>query len=409
MPLYQYKGRSNRGELVTGRMEGDTAERIALRLLSGGITPVDIWLPGNVQSIHLDKLIRRMGVGAPNTKDLVLFSRQMYTIVKSGMPLLRGIRSLMTTTHNVMLREALEDILGSLESGRDLASGLARHPDIFPSLFIHLVRVGEATGTLETSFKRLAEYMEQDANMAARVKGAMRYPMIVMIVIAVAIGVLTTFVIPKFAPLFASLGNNIPLPTRLILGLSNFVQAYWAVILGLLALTMVGVRRYLQTEAGRYRWDEYKLRLPALGPLAQQSTLARICRTLAITLNAGMPMLQALSVIAKSAGNEYMAERVMQVRSSIERGDPLSRAAHAAGMFTPLVLQMMEIGEETGDLSELLDEVAGFYEREVDYSLQNISAAIEPILIVFVGGMVLILALGVFLPMWEMIAKAGLG
>ncbi len=409
MPLYQYKGRSNRGELVTGRMEGDTAERIALRLLSGGITPVDIWLPGNVQSIHLDKLIRRMGVGAPNTKDLVLFSRQMYTIVKSGMPLLRGIRSLMTTTHNVMLREALEDILGSLESGRDLASGLARHPDIFPSLFIHLVRVGEATGTLETSFKRLAEYMEQDANMAARVKGAMRYPMIVMIVIAVAIGVLTTFVIPKFAPLFASLGNNIPLPTRLILGLSNFVQAYWAVILGLLALTIVGVRRYLQTEAGRYRWDEYKLRLPALGPLAQQSTLARICRTLAITLNAGMPMLSALSVIAKSAGNEYMAERVMQVRTAIERGDPLSRAAHAAGMFTPLVLQMMEIGEETGDLSELLDEVAGFYEREVDYSLQNISAAIEPILIVFVGGMVLILALGVFLPMWEMIAKAGLG
>lgn len=409
MPLFHYKGRSVRGEAVTGRMEGDTAERVAARLMSGGVIPVEIWAPTQQHGVDLGKLGQRIGLGKPTTNDLVLFSRQMYTIVKSGMPLLRGIRSLIATTHNDILRAALEDILGSLESGRDLASGLARHPDLFPSLFINLIRVGEATGTLESAFLRLSEYLEQDANMAARVRSAMRYPLIVMVAITIAIGVLTTFVIPKFAPLFAQLGNNIPMPTRIIMGVSEFVQHWWDILIGATLLGALGLREYLKTEAGRFAWDKHKLKLPALGAITQQATLARICRTLSITLNAGMPMLQALSVIAKSAGNEYMADKVLTVRTTIERGEPLSRAAASAGMFTPLVLQMMEIGEETGDLPALLDEVSGFYEREVDYALKNISAAIEPILIVVVGGMVLILALGVFLPMWEMIGKAGLG
>jgi MSHA biogenesis protein MshG len=222
-------------------------------------------------------------------------------------------------------------------------------------------------------------------------------------------GVLTTFVIPHFAPLFKALGDNIPMPTRIIMGVSTFAHDYWYVVFGGIAAATFGIRRYTSTDAGRYQWHKWKLRLPVIGLLVQQAMLARLTRSLSISLTAGMPMLQTLSVIAKASGNDYMAERVTRLRLAVERGDPLSRAAASVEMFPPLVLQMMIVGEETGELPQLLNEVAGFYEREVDYALKNLSAAIEPILIVFVGGMVLVLALGIFLPMWEMIAKVGSG
>lgn len=406
MPMYAYKGRSARGELVTGRLDGDTADSVASRLLSGGITPVDISVVGN-QDVDLSRFARFMGRSNPTVADLVLFSKQMYTITRAGIPLLRGLRSLVMSTHNVVLRDTLEDILGSLESGRDLAESFARHPRIFPSLYISVIRVGESTGTLEQSFKRMAEYLEQDHRTQQRVKSAMRYPIIVMIVIAVAVGVLTTFVIPKFAPLFKVLGDSIPMPTRIIIGVSDFTQHYWYVVLLAIAAIVISTRQYLQTERGRFQWDEWRLKIPVLGKLTHEAILARISRSLSISLTAGMPMIQTLNVIAKSAGNEFMAERINRLRIAVERGDPLSRAAASVEMFPPLVLQMMTVGEETGELAELLDEVAEFYEREVDYALNNLSAAIEPFLIVVVGGMVLVLALGIFLPMWEMISKVG--
>jgi MSHA biogenesis protein MshG len=404
MPMYAYKGRSARGELVTGRLDGDTADSVASRLLSGGVTPVDISVVNN-SDMDLSRFARFLGRSKPTVADLVLFSKQMYTITRAGIPLLRGLRSLVMSTHNVVLRETLEDILGSLESGRDLAESFARHPGIFPSLYISVIRVGESTGTLEQSFQRMAEYLEQDHRTQQRVKSAMRYPVIVMIVIAVAVGVLTTFVIPKFAPLFKVLGDSIPMPTRIIIGVSDFTLHYWYVVLLAIAATVISVKQYLQTERGRFQWDEWRLKIPVLGKLSHEAILARISRSLSISLTAGMPMIQTLNVIAKSAGNEFMAERINRLRIAVERGDPLSRAAASVEMFPPLVLQMMTVGEETGELAELLDEVAEFYEREVDYALNNLSAAIEPLLIVVVGGMVLVLALGIFLPMWEMIAK----
>jgi MSHA biogenesis protein MshG len=405
--MYSYKGRSARGELVTGRLDGDTADSVAARLLSGGITPIDISAAAFGNNIDLSGLKRLLGSGKPKTTDLVLFSKQMFTITKAGIPLLRGLRSLIMSTHNTVLREALEDVLGSLESGRDIATSFARHPEIFPPLYISIIRVGEETGTLESSFKRMAEYLQQDQDTQQRVKSAMRYPIIVLVVIAVAIGVLTTFVIPKFAPLFKVLGDNIPLPTRIIMGASDFMLNYWYVALLMMVGMTFGIRQYLRTVPGRLKWDEWRLKLPVLGTLTHEAILARVSRSLSISLTAGMPMIQTLNVIAKSAGNEFMAERINRLRIAVERGDPLSRAAASVDMFPPLVLQMMTVGEETGELAELLDEVADFYEREVDYALKNLSAAIEPILIVFVGGIVCVLALGVFLPMWEMIAKIG--
>ncbi|HKQ12938.1 MAG TPA: type II secretion system F family protein [Steroidobacteraceae bacterium] len=405
MPIFSYTGRVRGGELSTGLMEGDTPDAVAARLLSNGITPIDV-APAKVESSSdIGQTLRKLGFGKPATSDLVLFSRQMYTITKSGIPLLRGIRGLAATTHNALLREKLEEILRDLEGGRDLAGSLARHPTIFPPLYVSIIRVGEETGTLEASFRRLAEYMQQDQDMQDRIKAALRYPTIVMCVIAAAIAVLTMFVIPKFEPLFKQLGDNIPWPTLAIMGVSSFAQHYWYVVVGAIMLSGFAFRRYVQTDSGRFRWDTFKLRIPVIGKLVHEGSLARIARSLSISMTAGMPVIQTLKIIAQAAGNQYMAERVVRLREAVERGDPLSRAAASVGMFPPLVLQMLAVGEETGDISALLDEVAGFYEREVDYALKNLSAAIEPFLIIAVGGIVCILALGVMLPMWEMISR----
>jgi len=405
MPVFTYTGRSRRGELSSGLMEGDTPDSIASRLIGNGITPISIKESVPKDEGDVMRQLRKLGFGAPKISDLVLFSRQMYTIAKSGIPLLRGIKGLAASTHNIVLREALEEILRDLEGGRDLAGSFARHPKIFPSIYVSIIKVGEETGTLEASFKRLAEYLQQDQHMRDRIKSATRYPMIVMGVIAIAIAVLTTFVIPKFAPLFQSLGDNIPWPTLMIMKSSNFAREYWYVVLGGLAAAAVGFRQWTSTAAGRFRWDKAKLRIPAIGPVIHEGILARITRSLSISLNAGMPVIATLKVIAQSAGNEFMTERVNRVRDAVERGDPLSRAAASVAIFPPLVIQMMAVGEETGDLPMLLDEVAGFYEREVDYKLNNLTAAIEPLLIIAVGGIVCVLALGVMLPMWEMISK----
>ena len=409
MPVFNYTGRSRRGELSSGLMEGDSRDSIASRLFSNGITPIEIKQAQTQTDGDVAKMLRRFGIGAPTINDLVMFSRQMYTITKSGIPLLRGIKGLAASTHNPMLRETLEDVLTNLEGGRDLAGSLARHGNIFPTLYVSIIKVGEETGTLDASFKRLAEYLARDQEMKDSIKAATRYPIIVMCVIAIAIAVLTVFVIPKFAPLFKALGDNIPWPTRVIMGVSSFAQDYWTFVVGALILGIFCARHYVSTEKGRFVWDRLKLKIPAIGSLTHEGVLARITRSLAISLGAGMPIIQTLKVIAKSAGNEYMAERVDRMRDAVVRGDPVSRAAASIGIFPPLVIQMMAVGEETGDLPALLDEIADFYEREVDYKLKNLSAAIEPILIVSVGGIVCILALGVMLPMWEMISMASSG
>lgn len=410
MPEFSYKGRGSDGRMVNGRTAGDSVDHVAQRLISTGVIPIEIASIGVVAgSLSFEKLGRRFGLGGVTTTDLVMFSRQMYTITRAGIPLLRGLRGLIASTHNAILRETLEDMLESLEGGRDLAASFARHPKIFPNLYVSIISVGEATGTLDKSFQRLTEYLAQEQKMHDSVKGAVRYPIIVMITIALAAGFLSTFVIPKFAPVFAQLKGDLPMPTRILLGSSMLVREYWMYTLAAMALCVSGLRSYLNTPSGRYKWDRFKLRLPVIGKLMYESMLSRINRSMAISLAAGMPMTQTLAVIARSSGNVFVSEKIQILASSVERGESLHRSATASGMFSPLVLQMIAIGEETGALPELLDEAAGYYEREVDHAVKNLSASIEPILIVAVGGMVLILALGIFMPLWEVISKAGQG
>ena len=414
MTVYAYTARSAGGDSVQGSMDAESPESVASRLALGGAIPIHIapasgGAAGSRSGSDMGEFARRLGLGKPRTADLILLTRQFYTITKSGIPLLRGLRGLSSSTHNGVLRSALEDVITSLEAGHDLSSSFARRPEIFSQLYVGLVAVGEATGTLEQSFLRLGQYLAQEQDIQDRVKNAVRYPAIVMLVIAAAMGVLTMFVIPKFAPLFKVLGDQIPWPTKLILTTSECVRNNWHIGIATAAILGFAVSRMLRSERGRFLWHQLKLRIPVVGKLIHQATLARVMRTLAVSLTAGMPMLQTLATIARSTGNDYITEHIHRLREAVERGEPLARAAVSVGMFPPLVLQMIAVGEETGGLPELLEEVAGFYEREVDYTLKNLSAAFEPILIICVGFMVLILALGVFLPMWDMVAKVGTG
>lgn len=404
MAEYSYKGRSATGTSVDGRLHAASADAIAARLTSIGITPISITMQTGKREIRFADLRLSLGRDRPTTKDLVLFCRQMYTVTRTGLPLLRGLTGLMDTTHNLVLKEALVDVIESLQSGRSLARSLARHPNIFSNLFVSVIDMGESTGTLEKSFQHLCDYLGRDQEIRDRVRAAVRYPLIVMAGVVVAIGIITVFVIPNFAPIFRVLGDNIPLPTRMIMGASDLVIHHWFLLFCIGVATVFGVLTYVRTEDGHYNWDRFKLRLPVTGRIVRNAVLARITRSLSISLEAGLPMNTTLVTIAGTIDNFFIAGKLSKLSAGIERGESLWRTASSTDLFTPLVLQLIALGEETGSLPDLMSEAADHYWRELDYDLEKLSAAIEPILIVIVGAMVLMLALGVFLPMWDMIA-----
>ncbi|MCB1843540.1 MAG: type II secretion system F family protein [Halioglobus sp.] len=406
---FVYKGRSPRGEPVSGRLSGSSADAVAARLINTGVTPVEIRHADKKTGMTVGELWRRLGGGRPTTKDMVLFCRQMHTVTRTGLPLLKGINGLMETTHNEVLKDALLEIIGSLESGRSLSQSLSRHPRVFSSLFISIVEIGESTGTMDTAFLRMYEYLSTDEDIRKRVKSALRYPLIVIAAIGIAMSIITLFVIPAFEPIFRQLGDNIPLPTRIITGISSFAANEWPAMLAAIAVLIAAIMRWVSTTSGRLTWDRYKLELPVVGIIVRHAALARVTRSLAIALEAGLPINQTLRSISGSVGNAFLSGKLEDLIAGVERGESLSVTARSTGMFTPLILQMIALGEETGALPELLNESADFYKREVDYSLENLSAALEPILIVTVGAMVLVLALGVFLPMWDMVARTRAG
>jgi MSHA biogenesis protein MshG len=406
MPVFKYSGRTARGEAIAGSLESESAEALASHLFARGITPTDIKPAGASQDAVLD-LWRRLGGGKPDLTDLILFSRQMYSVTKAGLPLLRGLTSIAASTPNAILRETLGAVIEHLQGGRELSFAFGRFPDVFSKFYVSVIKVGESSGTLETAFLRMYEYLGMEKRIRDKVKSALRYPATVLGAIAIAITIITVWVLPKFAPIFAALGDNLPWATRTLIGTSAFVSTYWYIVAAVLVAAAVGFNLFLRDPAGRYRWDKLKIHAPIVGGIVRRAALAQICRSFALTLEAGLPVIQALNAIARATGNEFLTERVLALRDGVERGEGLYRTSQTAGLFTPLALQMIAIGEETGALGEMLDEVADFYEREVDYDLENLSAAIEPVLIVVVGAMVTVLALGVFLPLWDLAAGAG--
>jgi len=302
----------------------------------------------------------------------------------------------------------LQDLRESLDSGRDLSTAMRRHPKVFGPFYLSMVRVGELTGALEEIFLRLFNHLEFEREIKDQVAQALRYPIFVIVVMGVALVIVNLFVIPAFARIFASFKAELPLMTRVLLGFSDFMVQYWPGLLGLVAGAYVMFRVWVGTPAGRYGWDRIKIRIPIAGKIILKATLARFARSLSIALKSGVPIVQALSVVEQVADNAYVGQRIGQIREGVERGESLLRTAVTTGVFTPVVLQMISVGEEAGELDDLLREVAEMYQREVEYELKTLSSQIEPVLIVLLGVLVLILALGVFLPMWDM-GQAALG
>lgn len=410
MAIFAYKGRNGRGDLVEGTLDGDDSGIIANQLMNTGITPVEISQFRGVLGGASGKpgWIKRLLTEQPVTPlDLMLFSRQMYTLLKAGVPIMRALAGLQESTQNPTFSALLQDLRESLDSGRELSAALRRHPKVFSPFYVSMVQVGEMTGMLDTTFIRLYEHLEFERDMRERIKAAMRYPSFVIMAMVIAIVVINLFVIPSFARVYAGFHAELPLITRMLIGFSGFMVDYWLLMLAMLVAAVMALRYYISTPDGHYKWDRYKFKLPIIGEIIFKATLARFARSMALSFKSGMPILQGLNVVGMVVDNEFMRSRIEQMRDGVERGESILRTATAASVFNPVVLQMIAVGEESGDMDGLMFEIAAMYEREVKYEVASLSSKIEPVLIVALGIMVLILALGVFLPMWDL-GKAAL-
>lgn len=412
MPVFEYKGRNRRGEAVKGRIEGLSTDAVAGQLFNSGITPIDISAARAGGGDVLSGLNQMFGGKKVELVDLVLFCRQMYSLLRAGVPILQALRNLRDSTQNPKLARTLGSMLEGLDAGLDLTSAVKRHsPEVFSPLMVSLIQVGETTGGLSEAFQQLAVYLDRERNTRGRIKQAMRYPMFVMIAIVIALFIIIMVVIPPFAKLYAGFKVELPWATRILIGLSDFMVSYWYVVFGAIALAIMAFRTYVRTPEGSYQWDKVKLKMPVVGKILYQAMLARFTRTLAVTMKAGVPLVQGMTVVSRAVDNDYISERIVQMRDGVERGESITRTAAMTGMFPPLVIQMIAVGEEAGSVDDLMLEVADYYDREVDYDISKMSDAIQPILLTVVGVMVLILALGVFLPWWNLISvfKGGRG
>ncbi|MCG8533942.1 MAG: type II secretion system F family protein [Pseudomonadales bacterium] len=397
---FSYRGRNSRGEMVSGLLDAANANAAAIQLQNKAIVPVSI-------QEHVEKGAGQFQISFKFRKkvgydDLIMFCRQMRALTRAGIPIIQAIAGLADISKSEPLKEALSDVNTRLATGSSLSQSLGAHRKIFNSMFVSMIGVGENTGRLEDAFTKLISHIEMERDTRNRMTQAMRYPIFVVSAMFIAMMIVNMFVIPEFAKVFNKVGADLPTPTKILVAVSDFSVEYWWLVFGVIFGAIGGFRYYIRTEKGHLWWDEKKLRIPIVGGIFERIALSRFSRSFAMTFESGVPVLQALTVVGPTVGNEYISSHIADIRRGVERGDSLARTSAAAGIFSDLVLQMISIGEETGSLDKLLHDVADFYDEEVEYDLKGLADAIEPIILVFLGILVLVLALGVFLPMWEL-------
>ncbi|MEW6185618.1 MAG: type II secretion system F family protein [Thermodesulfobacteriota bacterium] len=421
MPQFFYKARDRGGKLITGQMEGANRSDIAVRIGSMGYIPVLIQAaagkgpPLSATSKEISPLGKEISFAflerfkKVKAEELLFFTSQLTTILRAGIPITTGFSILAEQSENPVFGKAILSVMERIKEGEPLSAALARHPRIFSDIYIHMVRAGEASGKLEEVLHRVCSFLEYEIETKKRIKSATRYPKMVFGALIGAFLFAIYFIIPNFMGLFNSFKTTLPLPTRLMLGLHHVFSNYWYVIFGVAGAAIGGFYWWVQTKTGRYQWDLFRIRMPILGPVFLKIFMSRFTRMF-VTLNrSGLPMLQTLEIAASTVGNVFIANIIMGIQQSVKDGGTLSEKMRDKTIFPPLVYQMFAVGESSGTLDEIVEKVSDFYDKEVDNSIKNLSSLIEPVMIIFMGAMMLFLALAIFMPMWDMakFAKGG--
>ncbi|KQT44019.1 MULTISPECIES: type II secretion system F family protein [unclassified Methylophilus] len=396
MPVFEYKGRSEEGLMVSGVQEAADMDALGSALMLSKITPIEIKQRAAV-AVAFNLFEQKV-----TSLDIMLFSRQMFTLLKAGIPIMRALTGIQSSVGNPKLAQVVGQLKTSLDAGRELSMAMTEHPKVFDNFYISMIRVGETTGNLDNIFLRLAEHIEFERFMRGQIKSALRYPMFVMTAMAIAIIVINIMVIPQFEKVFASMHADLPFITKILIAFSSFMRNYWYVLIAIVVGAGYMFKSYISTSSGRSNWDRIKMRIPIAGKIIFKGTMARFARSFALSTRSGLPILGALRLVSQTVENDYISIKILSMSAGIERGETILRTATQTGVFNPLVLQMIAIGEESGSLDELMQEIADMYQADVEYDVKTLGAQIEPIMIMFLGALVLVLALGVFLPIWDM-------
>lgn len=400
MPVFVWQAKTRQGEVRKGEMEAPNAEAIRTALRRQGLDPTKV--KGKPKEIK----INIPGLGEKvSDRDIVVFTRQFATMIDAGLPLVQCLEILGSQADNKTLARTLNTIQADVEGGASFAEALAKHPKIFDDLYVNLVHAGETGGILDTILSRLAAYMEKAIALKKKVKSAMVYPAVTMGVAVLVIAILMIFVIPKFADMFTGAGGELPYMTQIVIGISHFAASYrmlYIVIGGIVGVALL--KRYYGTTDGRRRIDGLFLRAPVFGPLIRKVAVAKFTRTLGTMLSSGVPLLDALEICAKTAGNKVVEEAVFVTRESISEGKTIAEPLQDTGVFPPMVVQMISVGEATGALDTMLSKIADFYDDEVDNAVDTLTSLMEPMMMVFLGGVIGFVVIAMYLPIFQMAA-----
>lgn len=410
MSTFSYEARNQSGKLIKGKIQANDSNQAADLLFKDNLIPIQIneSIKNTENKPDTDRQLSHFFSWSffgetIKTDELAIFCRQMYSLIKAGVPVASAIERLTEITSNKTLQKTLRKVSDEIALGNALSTAMQHHPHVFSFLITSLVASAEVNGRLDNAFFQAAKHYELAEISKKRVRSTLRYPFFVICFAFVAVMVISVFVIPRFAGLYANFHAVLPLPTRILMRFALFVRSYWWAVVGVILLLFLLSSFLLKRPAVRIVVDQYQLKIPIIGNILERIVMANFSRSLAMLLETGVPLVESLGLVANVVNNSYAKEKILSIRAAIESGKNLSQAASTIQFFSPLILQMLAVGEETGNMDKMLQEVCNFYEQEVDYDIKNLTAKMEPLLLIFVGGLVLILALGVFLPMWNMV------
>jgi type IV pilus assembly protein PilC len=399
MPVFTFKGTDAQGKKIAGERAADNKSAMTMQLRRERITP------GAIKEKGKEFTLPTFGTGTVPVKDTAVFFRQFSVMIDAGLPLVQCLEILASNQENMVFQKCLTAVRTSVEGGSTLSNAMRQHPKIFDDLTTNMIEAGEAGGILDTILQRLAQYVEKAVKLKSAVKSALIYPVSVISIACLVVGCLLKFVVPIFANMFTAMGIDLPLPTAIVIGLSNFVSRFWWVLFVFGGLSFVGIKYMRKDPKGRYMFDKFLLNLPVLGSVLRKIAVARFTRTLGTLITSGVPILEGLAITARTSGNAVLEDALMKVRKAVEEGRTIVDPLKESGVFPNMVTQMIGVGEATGAMDAMLQKIADFYEDEVDAATKNMLTLLEPIMIGFLGVAVGGIVISLYMPLFSMIAK----